>query len=60
MDAWIALARDGDPSHPGIGRWPRYTEESRWTMVFGEKSRAESAPFEAERAAWDALPGGSR
>ncbi len=22
MDAWIAFARRGDPSHPGIGDWP--------------------------------------
>jgi para-nitrobenzyl esterase len=55
MDAWIAFARDGDPSHAGIGRWPRYTAESRSTMVFGEKSGAVDAPLEAERAAWDAL-----
>lgn len=57
MDAWIAFAREGDPSHAGVGPWPRYTGESRETMVFGEKSGAWSAPFEAERAAWDALPG---
>lgn len=55
MDAWIAFARDGDPAHAGIGRWPRYTEKSRSTMVFGERSAAVDAPLEAERAAWDAL-----
>ena len=57
MDAWIAFARGGDPAHAGIGRWPRYTEESRSTMIFGEKSGAQDAPLEAERAASDALAG---
>jgi para-nitrobenzyl esterase len=57
MDAWIAFARDGDPSHAGIGPWPRYTRERRTTMLFGERSGAVDAPREAERAAWDALAG---
>jgi para-nitrobenzyl esterase len=57
MDAWLAFARAGDPSHPGIGAWPRYTKESRTTMVFGDKSGAVDAPLEAERALWDELEG---
>ncbi len=53
MDAWIA--KTGDPSHPGIGAWPAYSTRSRHTMIFGRRSSAEAAPFEEERAAWDAL-----
>jgi para-nitrobenzyl esterase len=32
--AWAAFARHGDPSHDGIGRWPRYDEARRSTMIF--------------------------
>jgi len=30
--------------------------KKRQTMVFGEKSRVEDAPYELERSAWDAIP----
>jgi para-nitrobenzyl esterase len=53
QDAWLAFARSGDPAHPGLGAWPRYDAARRATMVFGEESRVEHAPFEAERAFWD-------
>jgi para-nitrobenzyl esterase len=55
MDAWLAFARTGDPSHPGIGAWPAYSTAERQTMIFGRHSGALAAPFEEERAAWDAL-----
>jgi para-nitrobenzyl esterase len=37
-EAWIAFARDGDPGHPGIPRWPTYNLGSRATMVFDVES----------------------
>ena len=40
-EAWLAFARDGDPSHDGIGDWPAYDTETRSTMVF---DRERSAP----------------
>jgi para-nitrobenzyl esterase len=55
MDAWIAFARTGDPAHPGIGPWPAYDVDDRTTMVFDRTSGAQAAPFEAERAVWDAM-----
>jgi para-nitrobenzyl esterase len=55
MDAWIAFARTGDPSHPGIGPWAPYSVRSRQTMIFGRRCGAEAAPFEEERAVWEAL-----
>jgi para-nitrobenzyl esterase len=55
MDAWVAFARDGDPSHPAIGCWPRYTAERRSTMRFAEETAAVDAPLEAERAACEDL-----
>jgi len=53
MDAWIAFAKTGDPSHPAIGTWPSYDSRERRTMIFDRHCRAEAAPFEEERAIWD-------
>ncbi|MCJ7605326.1 MAG: carboxylesterase/lipase family protein [Dehalococcoidales bacterium] len=52
QDSCAAFARTGDPSCPSNGVWPAYGKE-RMTMIFGAESRVESAPFEAERRAWD-------
>lgn len=57
MDAWLAFARTGDPSHAGIGPWPAYSPGDRHTMGFDRSCGAERAPFEEERAIWDALLG---
>jgi para-nitrobenzyl esterase len=53
MDSWIAFARRGDPSHPGIGTWPRYDRTDRTTMLLGPDCHAENAPLEARRAVWE-------
>lgn len=55
MDAWIAFARTGDPSHPAIGPWPAYDAERQATMVFDDTSATVDAPFPEEAAIWDAL-----
>jgi para-nitrobenzyl esterase len=55
MDAWIAFARSGDPTHDGIGDWPAYDTVDRWEMVFGPDSGAVAAPFEDERAIWESM-----
>jgi para-nitrobenzyl esterase len=55
MDAWLAFAKTGDPSCAAVGSWPRYEEAERNTMIFGKHTRPERAPFEKERALWDAL-----
>lgn len=57
MDAWIAFARTGDPSHDGIGRWPAYDPLDRSTMIFGRDCGTRSAPFEEERRVWASLMG---
>lgn len=49
MDAWIAFARSGDPSHPGIGRWPAYDADARPTLVFDVESRVVADPLADER-----------
>jgi para-nitrobenzyl esterase len=33
-DAWVAFARHGDPSHPGLPHWPAHAGEMGATMIF--------------------------
>ncbi len=57
MDAWIAFARTGDPSHPGLpgGRWPAYEPSRRATLQLGRETIGEDAPQDREREAWKGL-----
>ena len=50
MDAWIAFARDADPSTEALGAWPRYDASERATMIFGASSGLASDPRAPERA----------
>jgi len=54
QEAWLAFARTGDPSNKCTGAWSEYGTK-RLTMVFGKESHIESAPYEKERAAWEAV-----
>ncbi len=55
QDAWIAFARTGSPNCEGLGEWPVYGER-RKTMLLGQQSGIEEAPFEEERRIWDGAP----
>lgn len=55
QDAWLAFARTGNPSSASVGDWPEYTAARRATMVFGDKTQLEDAPFDDERRSWDAI-----
>jgi para-nitrobenzyl esterase len=50
--AWLAFAETGDPSHPGIGTWPRHDPETRPTLLFDAPCRVETDPDGAARAVW--------
>jgi para-nitrobenzyl esterase len=52
QDAWIAFARTGDPSHPGLPAWPRWDAERQATMIFDVPCRVEEDPLREERLAW--------
>ncbi len=54
QDAWLAFARTGDPSCESLGKWLPYGR-NRNTMVFGEDSHPEAAPYDEERRAWEAI-----
>jgi para-nitrobenzyl esterase len=54
QDAWLAFARTGDPSTKSLGDWPVYGPK-RMTMLLDRAPKVVAAPYEGERAAWDAV-----
>lgn len=55
-DAFIALARNGDPAHSGIPTWPRFDLEHRPTMIFDSPVRVENDPRREERLLFSVAP----
>ena len=55
MDAWLAFAKSGNPSHPGLGDWPRYDDARRATMELGPRCGVLDDPSGAERKLWDGV-----
>lgn len=55
-DAFIALARNGDPNHQGLPQWDRYELPRRQTMLFDVQSRMADDPRGDERAFFAAIP----
>ncbi len=48
--AWVAFARTGNPSIPGLA-WPAYTAATRATMVFDNDTRVQMDPYPRQRVA---------
>jgi para-nitrobenzyl esterase len=55
-DAWIAFARNGNPTHPGLPEWEPYDTVRRSTMIFDVPPRVENDPWREERLAWADAP----
>ncbi|MNS04880.1 Para-nitrobenzyl esterase [compost metagenome] len=55
-DAFIALARTGDPNHAGLPRWDRYELPTRQTMLFDVEPRMANDPRGDQRAFFSAIP----
>ena len=51
-DAWIAFARNGNPSCVNLGTWPTYEQSHRCTMILDVPPRVVQDPMRAERLAW--------
>jgi len=54
--AWLAFARTGNPSHPGIPRWPAYNATERPTMHMDNEWMVVNDPDREERLALGPLP----
>jgi para-nitrobenzyl esterase len=48
----IQFARTGDPNGAGLPPWPRYTADSRQTMILDAQPRTEPFLYTADRARW--------
>ena len=57
MDAWLAFARNADPSHGALpgGRFEAWDPERRATLIFAPELRKADDPAAAQRAAWAGL-----
>jgi para-nitrobenzyl esterase len=55
-EAWLAFARTGDPVHPGIPDWPRYTLDERATILFDRQTTVAADPLGKPREAWASMP----
>jgi para-nitrobenzyl esterase len=53
QDAWIAFARNGDPSCDSVGTWPTYDPLHRPTMILGSHRDVEEDPRRSERLIWE-------
>ena len=48
-DAWINFARSGDPNHPGLPTWPKYSPADGPVMVFDNACAVKNDPDRAAR-----------
>ena len=55
-DAFLSLARTGDPNHAGAPHWPKYTLPERQTMIFDRESRVVADPRREERELFATVP----
>ena len=53
-DAWVAFARNGDPSTDALP-WPAFDTARRKTMVLDRECRVEEQPHAEERRCWDGI-----
>jgi para-nitrobenzyl esterase len=55
-DAFIRLARTGDPNGAGLPAWPKYTLDERPVMIFDSETRVEKDPRGEERRLFAQVP----
>jgi para-nitrobenzyl esterase len=52
--AWVAFARTGNPNHPGLPTWPKFSADKCPTMIFNTQCETKENPDTTERKAIDA------
>jgi para-nitrobenzyl esterase len=55
QSAWVAFARDGDPSYDDLGSWPGYDAGRRATMLLSARSQLVADPDGDRRERWAEL-----
>jgi para-nitrobenzyl esterase len=58
--AWVAFARNGNPSHDGLPKWSPFDHKSRATMVFNNECALVNDPYREERLAMERYRGRNR
>jgi para-nitrobenzyl esterase len=53
--AWATFARNGDPGHDGIPKWPAYTLDQRATMFLDAQCKVVNDPYREERLLWNEI-----
>lgn len=59
-DAWIAFARNGNPSHAGIPEWRPFTAANKDTMILDVPCRMENDPRREQQRAWKGVVAAGR
>ncbi|MCY4517782.1 MAG: carboxylesterase/lipase family protein [Acidimicrobiaceae bacterium] len=54
-EAWVRFVTDGDPNHTGLPDWPRWTTQSRPTMLLDTECRVANRPADDEISLWDGV-----
>ena len=52
VDSWASFAKNGDPNHKGIPKWPTYDTKNRSTIVFDKDITIWDDPLGKERELW--------
>ncbi|MHA1986302.1 MAG: carboxylesterase/lipase family protein [Promethearchaeota archaeon] len=52
MDSWISFARNGNPNHKEVPKWPQYGND-RATMMLGKDVNVINDPHSKERSVWE-------